>query len=1169
MDRPEDSTEQLVPLEELLDGVTAVEGLASVAASGGALRLAVSGLAGASGSALLASAYRHRGGTWLVVAPDLATAEALCDDLETWNVASVSYLPELEILPFDRKSPTREIQASVQAGLDLLDRKIPGIFVTTIYGLRHKVMSRATLARGRRELAVGEEVDTEDFGEWLSMMGYRPGGVVEQPGDMALRGGLIDVYSPSHGLPLRIELIGDEIESIRTFDPTDQRSRDVLERATIIPAAPLLMDDDHLVDAMARVEAHAEVTEDDRTDLMERLQDRLHFAGLEGLAPFFHPQVTYLDYLDDDATLVWFDTEALNERNEDIESETTRMRAERVKRGDPVPDTHELIAPTADLARQAQAFSTIWTGDLIVSGGDGLGPPAKVKPVPAKVTAQAKGNGDVAALLEQSAALGEKGLQSILFCDNKGQADRLRELVSEQSADLAMQAPEIRLGSISRGFVWRGAQLAVFTDHELFDRYRRTSRRARFRGAGRIADPSALRSGDYCVHVDHGIGRFLGLRRITAEGVESECLLIEYAEKDRLYVPTDKLQLVERYELGEQDEPTLHKLGGGQWDRVKKRARKAIQVMAQELLTLYAARASLPGHAYEPDGHYQREMEDSFVHEETPDQLTSVAAIKADMEQSRPMDRLVCGDVGFGKTEVAMRAAFKAVMDGKQVAVLCPTTLLAEQHGETFSQRLRDYPVKVEVLSRFKSPAEQKETTARSTAGEVDILIGTHRLLSRDVGFKDLGLLIVDEEQRFGVRHKERLKEMRKQVDVLTLSATPIPRTLYLSLMGTRDMSIIATPPRDRLPIHTEVAAFDEALIAEAILREMHRGGQVFFVHNRVETIDAMAALVRKTVPEAKVCVAHGQMSEMQLEEIMRDFLENEYDVLVTTMIIESGLDMPNVNTIIIDRADRFGLSQLYQLRGRVGRSRHQAYAHLLVPTGLTLSPDARRRLAAIQEFTDLGSGYHVAMRDLEIRGAGNILGDTQHGHIAAIGFDLYCKLLEEEILALKGEGLPKLQDVKVDLRVSAFLPDEYVADPEAKLRWYRELGRVSDERQLDGLAAELRDRFGPPPPPVAALVDITRLKLRALLGGIDEIKGLRHGVRMVFAGDRQPDSTTLKQLVGTGKPRLTFNAVQRLEMTAEASRETWLSAALVVLERLASAVLEDTQNQRVKKSAR
>jgi transcription-repair coupling factor (superfamily II helicase) len=1124
-------------------------------------QLAIGGLQGSSASAVLAAGYRERPGQWLVVAPDLASAEALCDDLEMWQVAELHYLPELEILPFDRKSPTRDILASVQSGLQALESRTPGFFVTTIYGLRHKVMSPQTLRSHRLQLAVGDSIDTEEMGEKLAALGYRPAGVVEAPGDMAVRGGLLDVYSPSHALPLRIELFGDEIESIRSFQPGDQRSRSTLEKALILPAGPLVFDDDTLLEALARVESNEEVSEDDRTELIERLQDRLHFSGLEGLAPLFHEQATYLDYLDPSdagATVVWLSPDDLGDRARSLQQEAERVRGERIGRGDPVPDLSELLASEEEIFTAVQSRVNWWLGEVVVAGTAPapFGPDATQAVRQVNAVSQHHKQGDVGAVVEDVRAWTAAAIDTRLVCDNRGQSGRITELLEEILDEGEPLSLKVEIGSIREGFLWKDAGISIVTDRELFHRYQRAHRRSRFRGTARVADPQALKPGDYCVHVDHGIARFLGLRSITADGIESECLLLEYADKDRLYVPTDNLLLVERYDIPEGHDITLHKLGGVSWERIKKKARKAILVMAQELLTLYAARSALPGFSFAADTHLQREMENSFLHEETPDQLTAVEAVRSDMERVQPMDRLVCGDVGFGKTEVAMRAAFKAVENGKQVAVLCPTTILAEQHGETFAQRMREFPVSVEVLSRFKLPKAQREVIGRTKAGKIDILIGTHRLLGRDVSFNDLGLLVVDEEQRFGVRHKERLKQMRKQVDVLTLSATPIPRTLHLALMGARDLSIIATPPPDRLPIHTDVVGFNEETMAEALRREMHRGGQVFFVHNRIETIDAMAALVQKVVPECSVLVAHGQMPETQLESIMRQFNAGDADVLVTTMIIESGLDMPNVNTILIDRADRFGLAQLHQLRGRVGRSRHQAYAYLMVPPGQTLSRDARARLAAIREFTDLGSGYSVALRDLEIRGSGNVLGEDQSGHIAAIGFELYCKMLEEEIRELKGEGLPRLADVRVDLRISTFLPDDYMADPEVKIRWYRELGRVSDERRLDALSAELADRFGALPEAAQHLVDLTRLKLRALEAGIVEVKGLRRGVRFVFAGDRCPKRAMMERLVaGTGLPSLTFHAVQGLQITADISREQWLSGALVVTGRLAEVV--------------
>jgi transcription-repair coupling factor (superfamily II helicase) len=585
---------------------------------------------------------------------------------------------------------------------------------------------------------------------------------------------------------------------------------------------------------------------------------------------------------------------------------------------------------------------------------------------------------------------------------------------------------------------------------------------------------------------------------------------------------------------------------------VSKRARKAIRAVAADLLELYAERQARPGHAFGGDGPLQRALEDSFLHEETPDQLAAIAEVKRDMEQSRPMDRLICGDVGFGKTEVALRGAFKAVQDGKQVAVLCPTTLLAHQHGETFGERLRDFPVSVETLSRFRTPADQRNLVKRTRAGEVDILIGTHRILSRDVRFHDLGLLVIDEEHRFGVRHKERIRELRRQVDVLTLSATPIPRTLYMALMGARDMSLIGTPPRERLPIQTELCAFDEELLTEAILRELHRGGQVFFVHNRIETIGAVTDVLRRLLPHVRIEYAHGKLRERDLENIMMRFLAHEFDVLVTTAIIESGLDMPRVNTIIIDRADRFGLAQLYQLRGRVGRSSHRAFAYLMTPPGEVLTPDARRRLAALEEFQALGSGYHIAMRDLEIRGAGNLLGEEQHGHMEAIGFDLYCRLLEETVAELRdGDGVGVL-DVKVELRQAAYLPDNYVGDPQQKMDLYRRLARLRDPGACERLRDEFRDRYGALPEPVENLLTLHRVRILAGRHGIEEVRVGRHGVDLFFAGGREPTPHIIRGLMEGCPYALRFKSSAQFVIQVPAARDQAAAAAVVALEHIA-----------------
>ena len=710
-----------------------------------------------------------------------------------------------------------------------------------------------------------------------------------------------------------------------------------------------------------------------------------------------------------------------------------------------------------------------------------------------------------------------------------------------------MPATRALVASLSAGFQWPELGLTTFTDHELFERYRRPAR-ARRRGTGLVKDRASLQPGEYVVHLDYGVARYRGLRRIAVEGSERECLLLEYDGSDRVYVPVENIDQIERFSSDRDANPALARLGTATWLRLTKRARKAIRAMAVELIDLYAAREALPGFDFGADSPLLRALEDSFVHDETPDQLAAIADTKRDMARPQPMDRLVCGDVGFGKTEVAIRAAFKAVQAGKQVALLCPTTLLAQQHGETFAERFRDFPATVATLSRFKSAAQQRELIKQVRAAKVDILIGTHRLLSRDVQFADLGLLIVDEEQRFGVRHKERIKELRRQVDVMTLSATPIPRTLYLALMGARDMSLINTPPRDRLPIQTELCAFSEEILTDAVLRELHRGGQVFFVHNRVQTIEATANLIQKLLPDVRIAIAHGQMKEEKLERIMLGFLDHDFDVLVTTSIIESGLDMPRVNTIIIDRADRFGLAQLYQLRGRVGRSNHRAFAYLMTPPGERLTPEARRRLSALEEFQALGSGYHIAMRDLEIRGAGNLLGEEQHGHMEAIGFDLYCRLLEETVAELKGGGGVAPLDVKIDLKVAAYLPDEYVGDAQHKMDLYRRLARLREPSACDRLREEFGDRFGLPPEPVENLIAVHRARILAGRSGISEVRSSRTGLDFFFASGREPSPTIIKRLMAKGPTGLQFKAVDQFIMRVPVPRDQRLVAASQVL---------------------
>lgn len=1113
--------------------------------------LLLTGLHGGAAALLVAAWHRREGRPALCVAPTREAAQQFADDLEIWLGAEcVAYLPQQEVLAFDRQSPDPDGVGAFLAGLDALRAGRVGLAVTSLYGARQRVIAPGRLAAAVIALRVGQRCDPERLGAELAARGYRPAGMVARPGDFARRGGLIDVFAPGER-PLRLEFFDDELVSLRSFDVETQRSVERLEEGRLVPVSHLVLDDEAALAALTRLEsavAAGEIEAAERDDLEARLTEAGHGEGLEAFLPFFGPTALVTDYLPPEAVVFWLDPVQLGVQAELLETELPRAREARRRRDPLLPAGDELVAPTAELAGGGRP-QLLAAGSWIA--GDPAGRWLDADPAATLAFATARPDvrgGDTRRLREELLRREAAGERVLLLCDNAGQAERLAELLAELGDPAPATQPAV--GAISAGFLWPAAGLACFTDHEFFERYHRPPRARRHAGQV-VKDTRTLAAGQLVVHIDYGIGLYRGLRRITVENVERECLLLEYAEGDKVYVPVEKIDQVERYSSDSEGAPELSRLGSGVWQRVAKRAVKAIRAMAAELIELYAARQARRGFAFPADTPLLRALEESFLFDETPDQLRCIEEVKRDMEAPRPMDRLVCGDVGYGKTEVAMRAAFKAVQAGKQVAVLCPTTLLARQHGEVFAERFRDFPARVETLSRFRTPREQREVVRHAREGGVDVLIGTHRLLSRDVKFRDLGLLIVDEEHRFGVRHKERIKEWRRLIDVLTLSATPIPRTLYLALMGARDMSLITTPPRDRLPIRTELSAFSEELLQEAVRRELHRGGQVFYVHNRIETIQATAARLRELMPKVRLAVAHGQMAEDELERVMTAFLAHEFDLLVTTAIIESGLDMPRVNTIVIDRADRFGLAQLYQLRGRVGRSSQRAFAYLMTPPGETLTPEARRRLAALEEFQALGSGYHIAMRDLEIRGAGNLLGEEQHGHLEAIGFDLYCRLLEEAVADLKGGGGAVALDVKVDLKQPAYLPDDYIGDPEQKMDLYRRLVRLKHGRAFARLREELRDRYGPLPVPVANLIAGQRIRVLASRNGIEEVRADRQGVAFFFAGGREPSAAIIRGLMGTGPKGLAFKAAGQFVMKVPAPREEALAAAHATLDLL------------------
>ena len=1084
----------------------------------------------------LATLWRGLGTPMLVIAPRPEDARRLHEQLVVWSgqESAVLHFPETETLPFERlvsDIETTQHRLSTLATLATMPERDehPLIVVASAVAVAQKTIDKTTFTSSTHTLKTRQRVNMEATAAVWQRMGYRFEAAADQPGLASRRGGIIDIFPVGAPLPVRIELWGDEIESIRSYDPATQRSLHLVESVTIIPARetlPGLSDRDEVDRLIGSIDV-SNCTESSRDRLSEELDLLLEGSEVEDLSFYagLFNRGLLLDYFPQDGLLVSHRPSDIAEAALAADERTFQLRDVKERRGElpyGFPSLHassrQVEELASDIGRRLDLLP--WGADL--GGFESHAPDGDVHFLPFTPPPSYFGNTDRFA--QATAEMMEEG-HRIVACTSV--PNRLSEILDEHGigvgpvADLDTTPPPGSMtvlhstgAGLREGCVLpvNGQRLVVLSDAEIFGvaKERRSTRRAL-----RTRDTllSELNPGDYVVHVEHGIGRFVGTGRTPRDEGEREYLIVQYAAGDKLYVPMDHLDRVSPYIAPMDRPPTLTRLGTQEWRRTKERVERSTKETASELLTLYASRELVGGHAFGSDTPWQVELEDSFPYEETPDQQTALSDLRSDMEQSKPMDRLVCGDVGYGKTEVALRAAFKAVMDGKQVAVLVPTTVLAQQHYVTFTQRLRAYPVAVEVLSRFRTDQEQRHIVEGLAAGRIDICIGTHRLIQKDVRFKELGLVVIDEEQRFGVAQKERLKQMRTEVDVLTLTATPIPRTLHLSLAGVRDMSIIETPPEERLPIKTYVSEFSDELIKDAIRREIDRQGQVFFLHNRVYNIDYMAEYVRRLVPEAQVAVAHGQMPEDQLERTMLTFAEGKADVLVCTTIIESGLDIPNVNTLIVNRADTFGLAQLYQLRGRVGRSARRAYSYLLIPPTRSLSEAAEKRLRTMLAATELGAGFQIAMKDLEIRGAGNILGAAQSGHIHAVGFDLYTRLLSEAVEALRaqraagGQGLgtdvaiepfgseaiygldarPETQ-TSVDLGIPASIPEEYVSDLPIRLSMYHRLARVASLGEVDSLQEELVDRFGTLPWQAQNLLYILRLKLLATEAGVQTI---------------------------------------------------------------------------------
>jgi transcription-repair coupling factor (superfamily II helicase) len=1023
----------------------------------------------------------------LVVVPTQAEAERVAHDLGLLlGRDCVELFPAWETLPFERVSPALEtmgrrlrVMWRLRAGGD----ELPSAVVAPVRALVQRLgphvedVEPVVVVRGK-------QIDRDDLVARLVAMGYRREYQVESRGEVAVRGSIVDVYPTTADHPVRVDLWGDEVDRLSHFSVADQRSTDDIDSVTIFPARELLPTDD--VRARARELLTAEPW---GAEQWERLAEGALFDGMESWLPWLTEREHLLpDLLPREALVLLAEPRRLRDRAQELLDEETALAA--------------ALAPTWGAGDHEEFPKLSLPFERILDHTTAGFVPLLATPDSPETTQLAATPfdpvvGDTDALVTRLNRLRADGFRVLICAEGRGSAQRVAEVlagegvvvdvhdgVADRSPLLAQPGIHVIAAPLDRGAVFPSLQLALIAEADLTGR-RRVHRKPR--GARKGVDLyEGLAPGDYVVHRQHGIGRYTEMVERTMFGFTRDYLVVEFRGNERVYVPTDQIDIIRKYTGG--DTPKLSKMGGADWEKTRARVRKAVRDIAAELVILYRRRLATPGHAFGPDTPWQHEVEEAFPYEETPDQARAIEETKGDMERPHPMDRLVCGDVGFGKTEVAVRAVFKAVQDGKQAAILVPTTLLASQHGQTFRDRFANYPVRVEVISRFLSQKEQKQVLQGLTDGTVDVVIGTHRLLSGDVRFKDLGLLVVDEEQRFGVLHKEKIKQLKHGVDVLTLSATPIPRTLELSITGIRDLSLVNTPPEDRQPILTYVGEFDERAVSEAIRRELLREGQVLYVHNRVQDIEHVADDVRQLVPEARVTVAHGQMDEGRLERVVTSFWEHEHDVLVCTTIVESGLDMPTVNTLVVDRSDLLGLSQLYQLRGRVGRRGQRAYAYLLYPRDHALTEEAYERLKAIGEFTDLGSGFKLAMRDLEIRGAGNLLGAEQHGHIAAVGFDLYMEMVTEAVGELTGEERVEPQAISVDVPGDANLPREYVARDDVRMEAYRRLAAATTDAEVDDVEGEWLDRYGPLPEPAAALLLVARLRVAAAQRGIREV---------------------------------------------------------------------------------
>lgn len=1078
------------------------------------------GLSGSARTVLVASIYEQMKRPILLVTHNLLQAQKLYEDIANLLSENEVYLyPADELIAAEMSIASPELKAQRIEALNYWCKNKKGILIVPVAGLRKILPSKTLWEKYQYQLKIGEDIDVEGLLNLFVKMGYVRSEMVSTPGEFSVRGGIIDIYPITEADPLRIELFDTEVDSIRSFSLDDQRSKEKMNEISIGPATEVILEDEHFSRIIGKMEdglaqslkklkndkAKIQLTQNIGYEIEQLKNKQKPEQIVKYLALADEKTSSLLDYLPQNGIMMIDEISRVQEMNDSLDKEEAEWYTALLGEGQIIHNikiSHEFTSLV-----HKNPFPILYMSLFLRHVANTS--PQNIINISCKQMQNFHGQMH---LLKAEVDRWKKGNYTILFLGPDEERVKKLERVLEDyeiSASLAAENQEflpgkvqIIKGNLHTGFELSIQKLAVITEEELFNkRAKKSVRRQKLSNAERIKSYSELRVGDYVVHVNHGIGKYLGIETLVINGVHKDYLHIRYQGTDKLYVPIEQIDLVQKYVGSEGKEPKIYKLGGSDWKKVKKKVQSSVEDIADDLIKLYAEREAAVGHSFPPDGDMQREFETSFPYQETEDQLRSIHEIKKDMERPRPMDRLLCGDVGYGKTEVAIRAAFKAIADGKQVAFLVPTTILAQQHFETMRERFQDYPITIGLLSRFRTKKQQTETIKGLKAGTIDIVVGTHRLLSKDIIYRDLGLLIIDEEQRFGVTHKEKIKRLKTNVDVLTLTATPIPRTLHMSMLGVRDLSVIETPPENRFPVQTYVMEYNGSLVREAIERELARGGQVYYLYNRVEDIERKAEEISMLVPDARIACAHGQMSENELESVMIGFLAGDFDVLVSTTIIETGVDIPNVNTLIVYDADKMGLSQLYQLRGRVGRSNRVAYAYFTYRKDKVLTEVAEKRLQAIKEFTELGSGFKIAMRDLSIRGAGNLLGAQQHGFIDSVGFDLYSQMLKEAIEERKSDLKAEVSPtVEIDLEIDAYIPDSYIKDGHQKIEMYKRFRGAVDLEDIEELQEEMLDRFGEYPDEVSYLFQVAEMKIYAVMAGVELVKQSKQEVTILLS---------------------------------------------------------------------